>query len=592
MHMRFESRMASSRGEGFKWLWSYLSRHKAIFLPSLLALLLTAGLALVFPWFLKDIIGDPADALRKGIDPAQVLQKVDKDVLIILCCLALQAFVGFWRVQGFIRSGEAALNDLRKEIFDKLMNLPVSFFQNQRSGSLSNRISADLAVVRETLINTVPQAARQVVILIGGLAVVFYSSWKLSLMMLACIPVVIFAVAMIGRRVKAHSKASQDALSEASIVVEEVCQSIADVKSYGNEAFESHRYAKTLKTFYDVTVLGARTRGLFLSFIIFVMFGTITAVVWFGARMLTENEITQTQFTSFILFSIFVGASLGAFPEIMAQISAMNGASERLKEILHEEAERQGGSILNNFRGEITLDGVIFRYPSRPEKEILRGITFHANPGQRIALVGSSGGGKSTIFSLLLGFYAAEKGDVFFDGKSINTLDLAKLRKQMAVVPQEVMLFGGTIAENIAYGKPGATRKEIEAAALVANAHEFISSLPESYDTSVGPRGVKLSGGQRQRIAIARAVLADPRILLLDEATSALDSESERLVNEALERLMKGRTALVIAHRLSTVCDADKILVVQNGQIVESGTHDELMALAGRSRLLVDTQLL
>lgn len=583
--------MASAKSEGFVWLWHYLSRHKKIFLPSLVALLFTAGLSLVFPWFLKDIIGDPSDALRRGVDPQQVVQKVDQDVLIMVCALALQAFIGFWRVQGFIRSGEAALNDMRKDLFDHLTALPVSFFQEQRTGALSNRISSDLAVVRETLITTVPQAARQTVILIGGLAVVFYSSWKLSLMMLACIPLVVLAVALIGRRVKAHSKASQDALSESSTIVEEVCQAIADVKSYGNEIYEQHRYGKSLKNFYEVTLRGARTRGLFLSFIIFVMFGTIAAVVWMGARMLANDQISQLQFTSFILFSIFVGASLGSFPEIMAQISAMNGASERLREVLAEPTERQGGATLTQFRGELSFEGVTFRYPSRPEREILRGVTFQAQPGQRVALVGSSGGGKSTIFSLLLGFYEAEAGAIRFDGRDISTLDVTKLRKQMAVVPQEVMLFGGSIAENIAYGKPGANQAEIEAAAQVANAHEFISTMPEGYETTVGPRGVKLSGGQRQRIAIARAVLADPRILLLDEATSALDAESERLVNEALERLLKGRTALVIAHRLSTVRNADKILVVHNGQIVESGTHDELMAMAGTYRLLVETQL-
>ncbi len=583
--------MANAKSEGFVWLWHYLSRHKAFFLPSLIALLFTAGLSLVFPWFLKDLIGDPSDALRRGVDPARVVEKVDRDVLIMVAALALQAFIGYWRVQGFIRSGEAALNDMRKDLFDHLTALPVSFFQEQRTGALSNRISADLAVVRETLITTVPQAARQTVILIGGLAVVFYSSWKLSLMMLACIPFVILAVALIGRRVKAHSKASQDALSESSTIVEEVCQAIADVKSYGNENYEQHRYGKSLKKFYEVTIRGARTRGLFLSFIIFVMFGTIAAVVWLGARMLAHDEITQLQFTSFILFSIFVGASLGSFPEIMAQISSMNGASERLREILALQPERQGGASLPQFRGEVSMDGVTFRYPSRPEREILRGVTFQAQPGQRVALVGSSGGGKSTIFSLLLGFYEAESGSIRFDGQDVSKLDVANLRKQMAVVPQEVMLFGGSIAENIAYGKPGASKAEIEAAAQVANAHEFISTMPEGYETTVGPRGVKLSGGQRQRIAIARAVLADPRILLLDEATSALDAESERLVNEALERLLKGRTALVIAHRLSTVRNADKILVVHNGQIVESGTHEELMAMAGTYRLLVETQL-
>ena len=583
--------MANSKTEGFRWLWRYLSRHKAIFLPSLVALLATAALSLAFPWFLKDLIGDPSDALRKGAKVNTVLEKVNHDVLMLVAVLALQAFIGFWRVQGFIRSGEAALNDLRKDLFDHMTRLPVAFFQEQRTGALSNRISADLAIVRETLITTVPQAARQMVILILGLTAVFFFSWKLSLMMLGCIPLVILAVALIGRKVKAHSKASQDALAESSTVVEEVCQAVADVKAYGNENYEQHRYGKTLKAFYDVTVKGAQTRGLFLSFIIFVMFGTIAAVIWLGARMLAHDEITQTQFTAFILFSIFVGASIGAFPEIMAQISAMNGATERLREVLEEKPERQGGNPLPNFRGELSLEGVTFRYPSRPDREILRGITFAAKPGQRVAVVGASGGGKSTIFSLLLGFYEPERGAIRFDGVDMSTLDLTKLRKQMAVVPQEVMLFGGSIADNIAYGKPGASRADIQAAATVANAHEFISGMPEGYETAVGPRGVKLSGGQRQRIAIARAVLADPRILLLDEATSALDAESERLVNEALERLLEGRTALVIAHRLSTVRNADRILVVQQGQIVESGSHDELMVLNGTYRLLVETQL-
>ncbi len=581
----------TSKTEGFRWLWTYVSSHKTIFLPSVVALLLTAALSMVFPWIMKDLVGAPSDALRTGTEVGAVLSKVDRDITILLGVLALQAFIGFWRVRGFIRSGEAALNDLRKDIFDHLTKLPVSYYHEQRSGTLSNRISADLAIVRETLLTTVPQAARQIVILAIGLSYVFYSSWKLTVMMLCCVPVVVIALAIIGRRVKAHSKAAQDALADASAVVEEVTQSIVEVKAYSNETFESQRYERSLKNYYDVTLQGAKTRAFFLSFIIFVMFGTISSVIWYGSRMLSQGQISQENFTGFILFSIFVGASLAAFPEIMAQISTMNGASERLREVLRQPVERQDGADFPECHGSIAFEGVVFSYPSRPEHEVLRGITFQVQPGQRIALVGASGAGKSTIFSLLQGFHTEMKGQIRLDDMPIESLSLHQMRRHMAIVPQEVALFGGCITENIRYGKPTASQAEIEAAARIANAHDFIETLPQAYETTVGPRGVKLSGGQRQRIAIARAVLADPRILLLDEATSALDAESERLVNEALERLMKNRTALVIAHRLSTVRDADRILVLHLGQIVESGTHDELMALRGTYRMLVETQL-
>lgn len=587
-----KNKKSASKFSGFAWLWHYLSRHKKIFIPSLAALLFTAGLSLVFPFFLRKLIGDPADALRKGIEVNTLMKNINRDVLVILGVLCVQAAIGFWRVRGFITAGEAALNDLRRDVFAKLMALPISFYHEQRSGELSNRVSADLSVVRDTLINTVPQAARQSVIFIGGLGAVLYFSWKLSLLMLSSVPLVVIGAALLGRQLKKQSKAAQDALAFAGSTLEEAVQNIADVKAYANEALESQRYDKCLSQFYSVAKTGAKMRGIFLSFIIFAMFGTIAVVTWLGARMLAHGEITNLQFVSFILFSVFVGASLGSFPEIMAQMNAMNGATERLREVLEMTPERSGGKVLENFRGSVQWQDVHFRYPSRMEKPVLNGVTFSVDSGKRIALVGSSGAGKSTVFSLLCGFYAPESGSICFDDENISSLDLQQLRKQMAVVPQEVALFGGSIQENIAYGKPGASEEEIIAAAKIANAHEFITAQPEGYETLVGPRGVKLSGGQKQRISIARAVLANPKLLLLDEATSALDAESERLVNEALERLMKDRTAIVIAHRLSTVRNADTILVMHQGKIIESGNHDALMAMNGHYRVLVETQLL
>jgi ATP-binding cassette subfamily B protein len=574
-----------------RWILGYLMREKAVFLPSLLALLFTALLSLAFPYFLKELVGNPSDALRRSVDPALILERSNRIVLELLAVLGLQAVVAFFRVQGFIRSGESALNNLRSDLYRHLLRLPMSYFHEQRAGALSNRISSDLGVVRDTLLNTVPQAVRQSVILVGGLIFIFISSWKLSLIMLSSVPVVVLAVAFFGRKVRAYSKSAQDSLAEAGTVIEETVQGMADVKAFANEDFESRRYGSALERFFHVASRGARSRAAFLAFIIFALFGTISMVIWQGARMLATEQITWTNFASFILFSIFVGASLGSFPEIVSQLQQTSGATERLRELLDAKPERADGDDQAVLRGAVEFERVSFRYPSRPEACVLDDLSFAVQPGQRVALVGPSGAGKSTVLSLILGFGDPAAGRILFDGREAAEISLRAIRSQMAIVPQEVLLFGGTIRENVGYGKTGATEDEIREACRLANAMEFIESLPEGMETVVGPRGVKLSGGQRQRIAIARAILANPRILLLDEATSALDSESERLVNEALERLMQGRTSIVIAHRLSTVRHADRILVFNQGRIVESGTHDEMVAQPGMYRLLVETQL-
>ena len=574
-----------------KWILAYLMREKKIFVPSLIALFVTAGLALAFPYFLKELIGSPVDGRQNAVPPAEIMEKINGTILKLIAALFLQAFIGFFRVQGFIRSGESALNRLRQDLFTHLLRLPIPYFQDQRAGSLSNRVSADLAIVRETLISTVPQAVRQTVILIGGLVFIFVSSWKLSLVMLGCIPVVVLLIAFFGRKVRNHSKAAQESLAEASTVIEESVQNIADVKAFTNEPFEQARYQTSLKAFLAVTLRGAKARGAFLSFIILVLFGTIAFVVWYGARMYSHGGITWEDFFAFIIFSIFVGASLGSFPEIISQFQQTSGATERLREILDIPTERTSGGSGQALTGSIALDDLGFTYTSRPEIPVLQNISIALPAGQRTAIVGPSGAGKSTLFSLILGFNNPSSGKLLFDGTDSQDISLECLRSQIAIVPQEVMLFGGTIMENIAYGKPGASIEEIQLAATQANANDFINELPEQYQTLVGPRGTKLSGGQRQRIAIARAILADPKILLLDEATSALDSESERLVNEALERLMAGRTSMVIAHRLSTVRHADHILVLAKGRLVEQGTHDELIATNGTYRFLAENQL-
>ena len=560
-------------------LFTYLQPYRGVFIPAMIALFTTAALSLAFPYYMGSLIGG---AVGSGgtLDVEEVGKNINKVTLTLLVFLFLQAFIAFWRIGWFTKAGESAVADIRRDVYSRVIRLPMSFFGERRVGEITSRIATDLEVIRETLINTVPQLVRQAVTLIGGMAFLLISSIKLSLFMLACIPIVVLFVVIFGRRIRAFSKAAQDELAQSNVVVEESLQGISNVKAFTNEQFEEKRYGSAIDRFLDATMRGARSRAFFVSFIIFVMFGVITMVVWFGAGMLKDGAITPEQFTRFVLFSIFVGAAMGSFPEIISQLQKAGGATERTRELLAEEKEPvgpEGGAEMERLKGDVALQGVEFAYPSRKDIQVLKGIDFHAKPGERIALVGPSGSGKSTVIALLLRFYDPDKGTVSFDGKAAPDYALDFLRKQTATVPQEVLLFGGTIRENIRYGRPEATDEEIEAAAKKANAATFIEGFPEGYETMVGDRGIKLSGGQRQRVAIARAILADPSILILDEATSSLDSESERLVQEALESLMENRTSFIIAHRLSTVKTADRILVIKDGKIVESGTHAELV---------------
>ena len=576
-------------------LYGYMNRYKHIFIPSLFALYTTAALSLAFPYFLSKLIGKSMMAGSGGeatATKADIIANVNGIVLWLVAALLLQSFITYWRVRGFIKSGEGALNEIRRSLFTRMVRLPMNYLTEKRSGELSSRIAGDLAIMRETLITTVPKFGRMIVTLIGGLIVIFICSWKLSLIMLASVPVVILAIAVFGKKIKNYSKATQDALADTNIVVEETIMGIYDTKAFCNEEYEEERYDSALTRFLDITIVGAKARAAFISFIIFVLFSTVAFIVWYGAQMLASGDISIENYIRFILFSVFVAASLGSVPEIMSQLQITSGATERIRDLIDENLEPNyevDGEL--SLVGSVQAKGIEFSYPSRPEGKVLSGVDFEVNAGERVALVGPSGGGKSTVFSLLLGFYQEHTGDLTFDDKPISELGLKSLRSSIAVVPQEVLLFGGSILENIAYGKPGASEEEVIAAAKQANAHSFISEFEKGYETKVGPRGIKLSGGQRQRVAIARAILADPKILLLDEATSALDSESERLVQSALDTLMEGRTSMIIAHRLSTVRDADRILVLQHGKIVENGSHDELMVNNGTYKLLAETQL-
>jgi ATP-binding cassette subfamily B protein len=424
---------------------------------------------------------------------------------------------------------------------------------------------------------------RHSVMLLLCLILILQMSVKLSLVMIGTIPVVIVMIAIFGSRIRKLTRRAQDNLASSQVVVEESLQSIVSVKAFRNESFEMARYGKNLGEYLRTVIRAAIPRASFIAFIIFAFSVALILVTWYAMRMLNEGTIGKEELTQFAGLTGMIAASFMQFPELIAQLQRALGATERVRELLHDTTEPADESTapVERFHGEIEMRDITFAYPTRPDSIVLRDFNLTAKAGQRIALVGPSGSGKTTSISLLFRFYDPASGEVLIDGKNVRDLSLTTLRRNLALVPQEVLLFGGTIRENIAYGKPGASEEEIISAAKQANAHDYIIALAEGYDTLVGDRGAQLSGGQRQRIAIARAILADPAILILDEATSSLDAESERLVQEALDKLMENRTSIIIAHRLSTVRRCDQILVMSAGSVLERGTHEELIAKPG-----------
>ena len=574
------------------WIFAYLKPYQKWFWPAIICMFLTAGLSLVWPYMISKLIGG---SISTGeINLKTVEENLGDYLKITLAALFLQAFLVFWRILWFTKAGESALAEIRRKTYGQLIRLPMPYYDSHRVGEMSSRIATDLTLIRETLITTVPQIVRQSVMLIGGTVMVFLSSTKLAFAMFGAVPILLLVAAIFGKGIRKLTRESQDLLADTNVVVEETLQSATSVKAFGNEGYETQRYGDKLDQFLSRAIRAAMPRGLFISFIIFVMFGTLTVVLWYGGTMLVNQEIDSELFWRFVLFSVFVGAALGSFPEILSSLQQAVGASDRVRDILGEDIELVDGDgdvDGEKLKGAVELKQVDFHYPIRPDVEVLKGVSLKVEAGERVALVGPSGAGKSTIISLLLRFYHPDGGQVIFDDKDADHYDLSYLRSQMALVPQEILLFGGSIMDNIGYGNPEADHSAIIEAAKRANAHDFIEAFPEGYDTLVGDRGIRLSGGQRQRIAIARAILADPAILVLDEATSSLDAESERVVQEALEELMKGRTSIIIAHRLATVKDADRIVVISDGVVSQTGTHDELIAETdGMYRMLAQLQ--
>lgn len=548
--------------------------YKAWFIAGLVSLALSSVTLLAFPYFAGKLLD-----LASG-KPVAYFTSINQVALALLAILFVQAAFSFTRVYTFSIVSERSLADLRKTVYRKLLWLPLGFFDQRRVGELMSRITSDVGTLSEMFSFTLAEMLRQLLTLIFGTAVIFYLAPKLTGFMLLSFPVLVILALIFGRFIRSLSKKTQDKLADANVIVEESLQSISVVKAFTNESFEIGRYSNALNEVVRVAIRTARFRGLFISFIIFALFGGIVAVGWYGASLVQTNEITVGELFSFVIYTSFIGGSIAGLGDIYTQLQRAIGASERLLEILDEKDEADDrGSDLSNSAGEITFEKVFFSYPTRTEYVVLKDLNFKISPGEKVALVGKSGSGKSTIINLLMRFYPIENGSIAIDGEPIHRFNLTSYRKNIAIVPQEVLLFGGTIQENIGYGKPGASLDEIRIAARKANALEFIDSFPEGFNTVVGERGVKLSGGQRQRVAIARAILKDPAILILDEATSSLDAQSEVLVQEALEKLMENRTTVIIAHRLSTIKKVDRIFVIDEGRLAEVGTHADLTRL-------------
>lgn len=559
-------------------LLAYLKPYRGKFIIGMVFLFLSSLTALTFPALLGAMIDAAQDKQSYAWLPADI-RTIGAISFIILF---IQSLVSFFRIRLFVEVAEKSLADIRRDSYHNLITLPLDYFSNRRVGELNSRLSADLSQIQDTMTTTFAEIIRQVILLTGGVSLLFVVSGKLTLLNLSILPVLVVVAVVFGRFIRNLSRQAQDKLAESNTVVQETLQGISNVKAFVNEAYEASRYSKTLQAVVKIAVRGATYRGIFASFIIFCLFGAVVAVIWYGSSLVSAGDISVGDLTTYILYSIFVAGSMGSFPELYANIQKAIGASERVIEILDEQQEDAGllleeKTIENPIEGSIAFDDVTFAYPSRREITVLKGVSFEVQAGEKLAIVGPSGTGKSTIAALVLQFYKPDAGRILFDGRAADDYPLTDIRSQVAIVPQDVLLFGGTIRENIAYGRLGADAEEIITAAKRANAHDFIMNFPKGYDTMVGERGVKLSGGQRQRIAIARALLKDPAILILDEATSSLDSESERQVQQALEELMKGRTSIIIAHRLSTIREADQIVVVEAGKVVASGTHDSLM---------------
>ena len=569
-------------------LFGYTRPYRIQLIIGILAVSIASGLGFVFPALAGRLFNT---AFAEGGSAA--FDNLNQIALILIGVFVFQAAFNYLRVYNLALVGEGVVADLRKSLYAHLLTLPVKFFEGRKTGEITSRLTSDITTVQGAVSQALAQFINQSITLVGGTIYLFILNFKLSLVMLSIIPAVIIAGAYFGRKLRRISTRFQDQVADANASAEEAITGIRVVKSFTAEGLETDRYGAAINDSYKIALQRARVRALFVPSIIMAMFTGIGIVLWYGSRLVLAGSLPGGDLITFLLLTVFVAGSIGSFTGLYSQLQEALGASKRIFELLDTGSDLpqvEEARDLSTVQGNIRFENVSFRYGDRGEEWVLQNISLDARPGEVLALVGPSGAGKSTLVTLIPRFYDPVEGRILLDGTDIRELDLLDLRHHIGIVPQETQLFSGTVRENIRYGRPEASDDEVVEAAKAANAHDFIEDFPDGYETIVGERGVKLSGGQRQRVAIARALLKNPRILILDEATSSLDSESEALVQEALEHLMTGRTTFVIAHRLSTIRNADRILVLDNGEILQQGTHEALMREGGLYKDLYEKQ--
>ena len=556
-------------------IFKFVRPYRWQFIFGLVLLFVSSSVFMVFPYSMGLMLD-----VAQGKSTESFNMSLPEIGLLLVVVLAFQGVVSYLRVMMFAQISEKGTADIRKALYQKIISLPIVFFEKNRVGELVSRLTNDVEKLYNTFYFILAEFFRQTLLLIGGIIYLAWQTPELAGVMLLTFPIIVIGAMVFGRRIRKLSKDRQQILAESNTILDETLQTIHAVKAFGNELFELGRYRKANDTVVGISMKYASGRALFAVFIITVWFGALFFVIWMGMNMVQAGEVTAGQLISFVTFTAVIGAAIAGLGNFFTELVGAVGAAERILEILGSQTESEERPQVNNpagrLNGDITFENIAFSYPTRADVPVLKNVSLTIPSGQKVAIVGQSGAGKSTIMQLLLQFHRPDQGRILADGKDIMQYELNSYRENFAIVPQEVILFGGTIRENILYGKPNASDAEIIEAARQANAWDFISTFPEGLDTIVGERGIKLSGGQRQRIAIARAILRDPSILLLDEATSSLDAESERLVQEALENLMEGRTSIIIAHRLATIREVDCIYVLDSGNIVEQGTHLEL----------------